>query len=439
MMPGDNGEEHKGDQEKGEFQMMKADVKTEMKADVIKTEKTETKEDKMKMSKILLTFLGFIIMYGPLQATTYSVALPEVQDSLKCSDTELGLTMSVFIFAAAIFPLASGPAADRVGRRPVLLTGLIFFAIGSTFCALSQNAIQMIFSRFIQGVGFAICSVIPITVISDLVPPEEKGKYVSYLYLFIFAGPSVGPLVGGFIAEFLHWRFIFVVLAVSSVVMIILTPFVLPETLDKTKKRRVSPIESLLKLGDTKLLFPAISAAMSFGGLWVQVYVTPILLKDKFDLSPAIIGICMLARPLGSTTGSIILSRILDKRDPIRVHIYVTVGGIISMALFGASFDIHLVFVLFMLTSFGFFSSMALAAVDTYIIKTWSYKAASALSANKFLTKFWAAILVVSAAPIGNELIVMLGTAGTLALGLIPILCVFNQNNRVRESNPFSL
>ena len=165
------------------------------------------------------------------------------------------------------------------------------------------------------------------------------------------------------------------------------------------------------------------------------MYVTPILLKDKFDLSPAIIGICMLARPLGSTSGSILLSRILDKRDPIRVHIYVTVGGIISMALFGASFDIHLVFVLFMLTSFGFFSSMALAAVDTYIIKTWSHKAASALSANKFLTKFWAATLVVSAAPIGNELIVMLGTAGTLTLGLVPILCVFNQNNRVRESS----
>ena len=272
MMPGDNGEEHKGDQEKGEIELRNvertnADVKMEIKENNVKM---EIKENKVKMSRALLTFLGFIIMYGPLQATTYSVALPEVQDSLKCSDTELGLTMSVFIFAAAIFPLVSGPAADRVGRRPVLLTGLIFFAIGSTFCALSQNAIQMILSRFIQGVGFAICSVIPITVISDLVPPEEKGKYVSYLYLFIFAGPSIGPLIGGFIAEFLHWRFIFVVLAVSSLVMIILTPFVLPETLDKTKKRRVSPIESLLKLGDTKLLFPAISAAMSFGGLWVR-------------------------------------------------------------------------------------------------------------------------------------------------------------------------
>ena len=52
------------------------------------------KEDEVKMSRVLLTFLGFIIMYGP-QATTYSVALPEVQDSLKCSDTELGLAMSV--------------------------------------------------------------------------------------------------------------------------------------------------------------------------------------------------------------------------------------------------------------------------------------------------------------------------------------------------------
>ena len=48
MVPGDTGEEHKGDQEKGEFQMIKADVKTEMKADVIKTEKTEIKRDKMK-------------------------------------------------------------------------------------------------------------------------------------------------------------------------------------------------------------------------------------------------------------------------------------------------------------------------------------------------------------------------------------------------------
>ena len=423
--------------------------------DDVEKRKTNDDVETVRMSRTLLTFLGFVIMYGPLQATMYSVALPEVQESLDCTDTELGLTMSVFIFAAAVFPLASGPIADRIGRKPVLLAGLVFFAIGSTLCAVSQNAIQMIGSRLVQGVGFAICSIIPITVISDLVPAKEKGKYVSYLYLFIFAGPSIGPLIGGFIAEFLHWRFIFVVLAVSSLIMIVLTPFVLPETLPRDgearRRRRVSPIESILKLGDTRLLFPAISAAMSFGGLWVQVYVTPILLKDKFDLSPAIIGICMLARPLGSTTGSILLSRTLDNRDPIRVHIFVTIGGIIAMALFGASFHIHLVLVLSMLTAFGFFSSMALAAVDTYvvislslskilfyrqnstpfprfnryIIKTWSHKAASALSANKFLTKFWAACLVVSASPIGDELIVMLGTAGTLTLGLIPILYTY--------------
>ena len=59
-----------------------------------------------------------------------------------------------------------------------------------------------------------------------------------------FAGPSIGPLIGGFIAELLHWRFIFVVLAVSSVVMTILTPFVLPETLDRTKASGLSHRES---------------------------------------------------------------------------------------------------------------------------------------------------------------------------------------------------
>lgn len=439
-----------------------------------------------RLHRLLLFYLGFVIMYGPIQATMYSVALSEVQDSLDCSDSELSLTMSVFIFAAAIFPLPAGPAADKFGRKPVLMVGLFFFAIGSAFCAISRDAPEMIVSRLVQGVGFAVCSVIPITVISDLVPPERKGRYVSYLYMFIFAGPSVGPLIGGFVAEYLHWRWIFVMLAISSVVMLAMAPFVVPETLGASGSLRkaeggtasrdgrtkgagshdlekssdasfssarprarsaVSPIESLKKLGNPNILVPVLSAATAFGGFWVQIYVAPILLKDDFDLSPSIIGICMLARPVGSTTGQLLFSRIADvKRGTeekkkkrrrfsssshhlhhhtssltrvVNMHVASIVGASVFMALFGLSFYAHISLVLLAMCGFGFCASIGLAAVDTYLIKGWPHKAASALSAMKFVTKFWAASLVVGVGGSGRgrEVWVCLGTAGTLALG----------------------
>lgn len=393
-----------------------------------------------RMTPTLLTFLGLVIMFGPIQATMYSVALPEVQDDLDCTDTELGLTMSIFIFAAAIFPLMSGPVADRVGRRPVMIVGLVFFAAGSTCCALSQDAFQMIGSRLVQGVGFAICSVLPITVISDLVPPTKKGRYVSYLYMFIFTGPSIGPLLGGFITEYLNWRWTFHILCIQSVLLLISVPIVMPETLpnkeDASKRKRVSPIESLRKLTNPSVFPPVLSASMSFGALWVQIYVTPILLDKDFGLSPSIVGICMLARPLGSTSAQIFLTHFIDNADPLHVHIIATIGGVVSMALFGAAFSIHLSAVLIMMTSFGFCGSVALSSVDTFLIKNWPHKAASTLSANKFSTKFWAAILVVAVSPIGSELVIMLSTAGTLALGVLPLLVRRYRNETTAVTTP---
>ncbi len=118
------------------------------------------------------------------------------------------IVSAYFLTATAVTPLY-GKLADIHGRRPVLLAGIGIFVLGSILAALAPTMFWLIVARAIQGIGGGGLIAMAQTVIGDLVPAKERGKFAVYISGTWAIASIAGPILGGLIAEHLHWSVIF--------------------------------------------------------------------------------------------------------------------------------------------------------------------------------------------------------------------------------------
>jgi len=358
-------------------------------------------QTKKYMSFALLTFLGLVAMFGPVQGTMYTVAVRDIQETFNASLAIVGLTLSIFLWCAAIGPIPTGPAADHFGRRPVLMVGLAFFILGSFLCATSSTVWELLAWRAVQGLGYAICSVIPSTVVSDMVPKEEKGSYIGIIWFYIFLGPGIGPLLGGYMTEYFGWRSNFIFLGAWSSLMMLWCPLQLKETKglncdQRTQKPKSSnsKLQAITMLRDMQVARPVLCGSLLFGTLWGTSFLYPQILYDVYGYPPSVVGIMIILRSVGAMLGTILTRRLNDKIGPKPVAKLTAVFTSIFCIMMGATVGEHISSVLVALFCFGFTAASCLGAVESLLVKEFPGKAPFVVACLQFSIKIVAAIFV---------------------------------------------
>jgi multidrug resistance protein len=125
----------------------------------------------------------------------------------------------VFVLGFSVGPLFLSPLSEIYGRRVVLNVSNVFFCAFNLGCALAPNLGSLIAMRLIAGTGGSACLTIGAGVISDLFPPEQRGKAMAMYSLGILWGPVLGPIIGGFVAQRAGWRWDFYVVFIASVIL----------------------------------------------------------------------------------------------------------------------------------------------------------------------------------------------------------------------------
>lgn len=153
-----------------------------------------------------------------------------VKESFGCSEEVAILQVSLMVFGFMIGPLLWSPLSEIWGRRPVYIIALGTYTIFNIPCAVAQNIETVLISRFFCGF-FASCSLtLAGGTISDLFPTETRGNAIAYFAAAPYAGPVLGPLVGGWISVGTeNWRWIYWVNMIFAAVMWIIVWFI-PET-----------------------------------------------------------------------------------------------------------------------------------------------------------------------------------------------------------------
>ena len=175
--------------------------------------------------KIQPASAAFTVVLGFLAAVPYSgidinlPALAATGAALGASPSHVGLTMSAFMLSLAIAPLLYGPISDRVGRKPVIVFGLVLLVIASLACAAAQSLPMLLICRAIQGIGAAGTTTI-FAIIRDLFDEASGRAKIGSVMIAINVVTVIAPTAGAALLAIGGWRLIYVVQAAAGLILI---------------------------------------------------------------------------------------------------------------------------------------------------------------------------------------------------------------------------
>jgi len=144
-----------------------------------------------------------------LDNTIANVALPRMQGSLSATQDQMMWVLTSYIVAAAIMTPLTGWLADRYGRKPLFLVSIIGFTLASALCGLAQSLTQIVLFRVLQGAFGAALIPMSQAVLFDAYPPRDHGRAMAIWGLGVVLGPTIGPMLGGWLTDNYSWRWVF--------------------------------------------------------------------------------------------------------------------------------------------------------------------------------------------------------------------------------------
>jgi EmrB/QacA subfamily drug resistance transporter len=164
----------------------------------------------VKRRRWILVVLCVGQMMVIIDNTVVNVALPTIQRDLAFNPAGLAWVVDAYLITFGGFLLLGGRMGDLLGRKRVLLAGLVFFTAASLLCGLSSSQGELVAGRFVQGIGAAVVSATSLGLIATLYPdPRERVRAMAVYAFVAVTGGSIGLLIGGAVVEALNWHWIF--------------------------------------------------------------------------------------------------------------------------------------------------------------------------------------------------------------------------------------
>ena len=154
----------------------------------------------------------FSIFMELLDTTIVNVAIPTLQSDFGVDKpSTIQWVITGYLISLAVFIPVSGWAGDRFGTKYVFMFALMAFTVASMLCAFAWNIESLIGFRVLQGVGGGMLSPVAFTMVWREFPPEERSKAAGIMVIPAAVAPASGPVVGGFLVDYVSWHWIFLI------------------------------------------------------------------------------------------------------------------------------------------------------------------------------------------------------------------------------------
>ncbi len=226
-----------------------------------------------------------------LNQTIVSTGMPQIVSDLGGFTRYTWVTTAFLITSTVVVPV-TGKLIDMYGRKSLYVIGISIFTAGALLSGLSQTMTQIIIFRGLQGIGAGIMMVNAFTVIGDLFPPAERGKYQGLMSGVFGLSSIIGPPLGGFITDNLSWHWLFYINVPLGIFIIVLFIAFFPNFQPDHLKRQVD------YGGVTTLILAVVPAmvALSWGGVdypWISI---PIIAMFAFSAVMGVIFVIIESR-----------------------------------------------------------------------------------------------------------------------------------------------
>jgi len=181
-------------------------------------------------NKQLLPLLILMVIFSPLAIDIFLPALPIMAKEFVVPMTQIQWSVTIFILSLGFGQLISGPLADRYGRRPVAMGGILIYGLASLISAYADSLTFFLIGRLLQGVGACAIVVSAFASVRDKYNAIESGVMYSYLNSAICCIPALAPLLGNFLTESFGWRSNFEFMTGYAIFAGVILYFTLKET-----------------------------------------------------------------------------------------------------------------------------------------------------------------------------------------------------------------
>lgn len=284
--------------------------------------------------KTIFATLFFSIFSAVMGVGIVVPLLPVYAMSLGASGIYVALIFGAFSLSRTIMLPIFGSASDRYGRRPFLIAGLTAYVIISLAFIFIKNINALISIRFIQGVASAMIMPSAQAYIADITPAGKEGTIMGVFNLSVFAGLSIGPLIGGVINDYFGMDPAFFSMGVLAFIGYLLCILYLPPTKEeKAFSQSHKQIGWFFVISDRELAGLFVFRLMytfCIGIIWCFL---PVYASSKFLLSSSQIGILVTLAVFVSGLLNVPMGYLADR---IKKSFMVVLGGIfITLAIYG--------------------------------------------------------------------------------------------------------
>ncbi|MEW5510201.1 multidrug effflux MFS transporter [Pseudomonas antarctica] len=261
-----------------------------------------------------LVLLTVLIGLPRITLDMHLPALPAMADDFHASDSQLQLTLTLYALGSAISLLVSGPLTDRFGRRPVLLSGLCVYAVATVACALADSIGVLIVARLFQALGGCCTTVIGRVIVRDYFARDEQARLLGLISMAMAISPMAAPVLGSLMLPFIHWRGLFIVLAVIGVALCLVVFRRLPET--RPPEVAAAPPSNLLRLygqllRDRYFLRYSLAIGCVYSTYFPFISESSALLQRGFHLSATAYALVFAATISGYMLGANLFRRLV--------------------------------------------------------------------------------------------------------------------------------
>lgn len=376
----------------------------------------------------LVAVLAGLTMVGPFTIDAIFPAFAAMRVELDVDAVAMQQTLSIYLVTYAFASLFHGPVSDAVGRRPVILIGVLLYALTCVVCALSPSMPVLLAGRAAQGLVAGAGMIVGRTVIRDLYEGALAQRFMANVSMVFAVAPALAPMVGGWVLGWGSWRTIFWCLAAYGLFIALLVVLLLPETHPKDQRSDFHPVPLLRSLrssaADPGVLRLSGSIGLNFAALFLYISSAPAIVVDHLGLGEQDFGVLFVPMVATMMIGSFLTGRLAERVRPSR---FVAVGLLTALSggVFATVYQslatspaLPWTVVPMALTSFGV--SLVFPILTISLLDLRPRQRGSVSSFQTFVSMCGNAIIAGAVSPLVSGSLATLGVvAGCLSLGAI--------------------
>lgn len=285
---------------------------------------------------MLLATIILMNLLAGMELDLFVPSLPELQSQFDLSPFWVEALVSVNFMGYCLSLFFVGGLADRYGRKPVIMIGLMTFIIGNLLCLWGISYEFLLAGRFLQGVGVAAPAILSFLIIADTYPLKKQQFYGAMLNGLMNASVAFAPVIGSYVTLYFHWQGNFMVLLFLGLMTLIMTVLFVPayKLPEHTEALSLSGYISIFQSKPLMLLI--VNFIFLFVPYWIFVPMSPILYMEDLGVSLSHFGYYQGALALVFAIGCVVFGLIIGKykqKKMLYISIPISIAGLTSIVM----------------------------------------------------------------------------------------------------------